>query len=277
MAEVTRKGFKDKNGNKVSLIAKVINAITGHFAGLNNKGEVVDSGYGPSDFAEASHSHDTISSTESDGSSAKVKAGLDVLTHEGYVEIELKNDQTQEGTTKTAQITMDNIDNLARALQNPAAPASGGNKLITNGQVYDALLNAGSIAQVNLKSTVVKDNSSYTYFGVKYGSSTEEENWPEGDPEGVYGQLRLALGETGNTVIPFELTVKNGSDVVQAVVLGFVYYTKTSYTIEGNTSYNHNYKFCIGSFVYNLDISEYHGHFDFPTDAFVGNNSVNSL
>ena len=96
MAEEIRKGFKDKDGRKVGIIAKVINAITGHFAGLNNNGEVVDSGYGPSDFARETHTHNIEDVTHLTdalaGKAAKDKIESDVAGHvlveDGEVDID---------------------------------------------------------------------------------------------------------------------------------------------------------------------------------------------
>ena len=119
---------------------KVSSATSGNLAGLDNTGNLTDSGKKASDFAAASHTHTHIIESESDGSSAKVTAMLDNIEHAGYVEIELKNDQRlSEAETKTATINFDNFANLNRALLSPAAPVSGGNVLITNGQVYTAL------------------------------------------------------------------------------------------------------------------------------------------
>lgn len=131
MAEVTRKGFKDKNGNKVSLIAKVINAITGHFAGLNNKGEVVDSGYGPSDFAKEGHSHSVILDASTESS---------ISIDEGIISIAIEG----EGSGGETEINGDNIGNLHRALQDPVKnsdpdSAYSNNKLITAAAVLNKL------------------------------------------------------------------------------------------------------------------------------------------
>lgn len=140
MAEVTRKGFKDKNGNKVSLIAKVINAITGHFAGLNNKGEVVDSGYGPSDFAEASHTHGSISDfAGTDGVGASVEVGEDHETQGlGVVKITVKGDG-RETDSESVTIHYNNIGNLIRALTAPDSTIQNNDKLALASAVYAAL------------------------------------------------------------------------------------------------------------------------------------------
>lgn len=280
MTQVSRKGFVDKNGQKVVIVPKVPGATSGNLASFDEDGNLTDSGAKPADFAETNHGHDKVGGQYThDNTATMAQAGTYKSDdNKAHFNIVLKDDIKAAGAPKVIDVNTENADNLKRALENPdSVPRADSDKLLTSGAMYEALLNVSGIASVNLHATVVKDNSSYTYFGVKYGSSTEEENWPEGDPEGMYAELSRALGETGNAVIPFELTVKNGSNVVQSRVLGFVYYTQTSYTEQGETSYNHNYKFCIGSFVYDLDISENHGNFDFPTNAFVGNNSVNSL
>ena len=53
---------------------------------------------------------------------------------------------------KSVRITHDNILNLLRALEDPAAPISGGDQLITNGEVWDAL--EGKANKVDVKYSV---------------------------------------------------------------------------------------------------------------------------
>lgn len=108
---------------------KVNDAVANDFVALNSDGTLKDSGKSALDFAPATgsseyassvHNHNKIFLSESDGSSAKIETGLDNITQEGYIDIELKNDQTQNQNvlTKTAQITMSNIEFLKWLLTN---------------------------------------------------------------------------------------------------------------------------------------------------------------
>ena len=56
MTQITRKGFVNKNGDKVQLKAAPVSATAGNLAAFNSKGEIVDSEKHPTDFAPATGS-----------------------------------------------------------------------------------------------------------------------------------------------------------------------------------------------------------------------------
>lgn len=128
---------------------KVSPELEGHLAMYDEHGNLKDGG-APSQFAAANHTHSAYAAashghakiedyTGTSGVGGAVEVGEDdVHQGEGIVKITVKGDGA--GTdSKSAKINYDNIDNLARALEDPASPSKDGNKLITNGQVYAAL------------------------------------------------------------------------------------------------------------------------------------------
>lgn len=147
---IDSKGFRDEERNVITIpgsSVKYPTELAGHLVQVGQNGMLEDGGE-KGQFAKANHSHGTISLTESGGASAKVKAGLDGSTHEGYVVIELKNDQTQEGTTKTAQITMSNIEFLqwllSYGIDGNGATDSTKKKVVTKGSLEAALVYIGT-------------------------------------------------------------------------------------------------------------------------------------
>ena len=88
-----------------------------------------------------------------------VKAQIDTYISDGqpYASIGLYIDNGEVFVEKEVIITLNNIDNLIRALEAPEAPALNGNKLITNGQVYTAL---GGI-----KTEFIQENANAGYGG----------------------------------------------------------------------------------------------------------------
>lgn len=163
MAEEIRKGFKDKAGNKVSIIAKVINAITGHFAGLNKNGEVVDSGYGPSDFAAKEHTHEGISNA---GSTVNINEN-------GNIRI---NPKSGAGAafifgSDITDVTSENVANLKRALRAPdEVPTQGSDNLIKSGAVFTELAKKNEIPVVHF----TKANASTSSWTLNNDDETVE-------------------------------------------------------------------------------------------------------
>lgn len=123
MTQVSRKGFVDKNGQKVVIVPKVPGATSGNLASFDAEGNLQDSEKKPADFALAGHSHSVIldASTES---SISIDEGVISFTIEGA------------GSGGETEINADNIGNLHRALQDPVKnsdpdSAYSNNKLIT--------------------------------------------------------------------------------------------------------------------------------------------------
>lgn len=120
---------------------KVENATAGNFASLNEEGNLQDSRKKPADFALAEHQHDSIGTVSSSSSSSGAVVWTEV-DREGNPAINLRLVKRSLGNTiaKPAEITIDNIDNLNRALTTPSStPENKANKLITSKAVYDAL------------------------------------------------------------------------------------------------------------------------------------------
>ena len=108
---------------------KVEDAVEGNFAGLDDEGNLTDSGKNASDFAAKNHEHDGISRY-----GAEIFADF-IDENNSMLVVGVKNNDDDDQVS----ITPSNMQNLRRALENPAAPAASGNKLITNGQVYTAI------------------------------------------------------------------------------------------------------------------------------------------
>ena len=114
---------------------KVVDAITGNLASLDENGNLQDSGKKSSDFAEAEHDHKEIRQTNSDDELALVSA---TANEDGNLWINLSLREVGE-QTKVAKITYNNIDNLNRALNPDTTPRSGSDNLVTSGGVYTAI------------------------------------------------------------------------------------------------------------------------------------------
>ena len=126
------KTFTDRDGNKHQVIGTGAGTgLNGHLAEFDENGQIKDGG-AKSQFAAAVHSHDMIKKEGTgtyEGDSAAIVTGVDSID----IEIE------KSGTLYNAEIDSTNFANLQRALQSPVAPASSGDKLVTNGQVYAAI------------------------------------------------------------------------------------------------------------------------------------------
>ena len=178
MTQVSRKGFRDKNGKQVVIVPNIPGATAGNLASFDAEGNLQDSGKKPadfvpnvpsatsgnlasfdaegnlqdsgkkaSDFAPASHVHELIKGEGTGtnaGDSAAVVAGANTID----IEIE------KSGVLYNAEINTTNFANLLRALQDPAAPASEGNALITNGLVYAALAGKSNVVHTHLPKDV---------------------------------------------------------------------------------------------------------------------------
>lgn len=98
----------------------IIGGVTpGNLAAFDDEGKIVDGG------PKSQFDHNFIADDENNG----------ISVAEGVIDIQLYDGETGGELS----IPVDELPNLARALQDPAAPAEDGNKLITNGQVYSAL------------------------------------------------------------------------------------------------------------------------------------------
>lgn len=124
---------KDSNKTIDDFVTKIQPSADGNLASLDENGNLQDSGKNVNDFAPGDHTHTYINNT-----SENVYA--EVITESAnngpHVDINLDNG---DGEFARATIDLNNINNLGRALTNPNAPISGGDSLITNGQVFTAL------------------------------------------------------------------------------------------------------------------------------------------
>lgn len=128
MTQVSRKGFVDKNGQKVVIVPNVPGATEGNLPNFDAEGNLQDSGKNTESFAPAGHSHSVIldKSTES---SVSIEGGRISIFIQG------------EGSGGETEINANNIGNLHRALVIPSSiPENDATKLITSKAVYDALL-----------------------------------------------------------------------------------------------------------------------------------------
>lgn len=119
--------------------------------------------------ADSEHYHSTITNQASGGRVALFE--VDATSKTAILEL---NDGT---IYKSAEINMNNIDNLNRALETPATqPASGSNKLITSGAVYNyiprAISNAGYGVSAD-EDGEISIGSDYVVISVDGGGEAE--------------------------------------------------------------------------------------------------------
>lgn len=127
MTQVSRKGFVDKNGQKVVIVPNVPGATEGNLPQFDAEGNLQDSGKNTESFAPAGHSHSAILDTSTESS---------ISIEEGRISI-LIDGESSGGET---EINANNIGNLHRALVTPSSiPENDAKKLITSKAVYDAL------------------------------------------------------------------------------------------------------------------------------------------
>jgi len=190
MTQVSRKGFRDKNGNQVKIVPNVPGATAGNLASFDAEGNLQDSRKKPADFAPANHGHDLIE--ESEHGLSKVEATED--DQEGCIKITLK-DNSASPTPETATIDLDNIANLIRALATPSSiPEDVATKLITSKAVYDALL--GKMA--NLRSMRITYNHVDDKFVVSESDKAVLVTFRNSAPEDTFVPVLVSLYD-GNT------------------------------------------------------------------------------
>ena len=154
MTQVTRKGFVDKNGQKVVIVPKVLGATSGNLASFNAEGNLQDSGKKPADFAPAAHAHSSIVDTY-------LHTDNGISVDNGGINISVDNGESGG----EVDITADNIGNLYRALQDPVkstdvSPTYSDDKLITAGAVYAALAEKMNV----LKEVELRFDSQVGYY-----------------------------------------------------------------------------------------------------------------
>ena len=127
MTQVSRKGFVDKNGQKVVIVPNVPGATAGNLASLDADGNLQDSGKNTDSFAPEGHSHSAILDTSTESS---------ISIEEGRISIFIQG----EGSGGETEINANNIGNLHRALVTPSSiPENDAKKLITSKAVYDSM------------------------------------------------------------------------------------------------------------------------------------------
>ena len=178
MTQVSRKGFRDKNGKQVAIVPKVPGATSGNLASFDAEGNLQDSGKKPADFAEAGHSHSVILDASAESS---------ISIDEGIISIAIEG----EGSGGETEINGDNISNLHRALEDPvkstdAAPTYNDHSLITSGAVKAA------IDEVNLSLSGKED--AIPLIGLK--QAADETNW---EPTTSYDSIYTAACSWGKT------------------------------------------------------------------------------
>lgn len=148
MTQVSRKGFVDKNGQKVVIVPNVPGATEGNLPHFDAEGNLQDSGKNTDSFAPAGHSHSVILD-ESTESSVSIEEGRISIFIEG------------EGSGGETEINANNIGNLHRALVTPSSiPENDAKKLITSKAVYDSL--AGKAGRYN-GTLIVDSNGNNSY------------------------------------------------------------------------------------------------------------------
>ena len=158
MSEVSRKGFRDKNGKQVVLkdptkADKVVGATAGNLASLDEEGNLQDSGKSISDFSLSTHTHSeyavvghkhnsiqTNTTPQGEGPGDPGVAAINVQPYadglQGCVNILLKKQGQQP---KLLTIPYDALDYLSNLIAGPQEPTAGSNRYPTSGQVHAAL------------------------------------------------------------------------------------------------------------------------------------------
>lgn len=124
---------KDSNKTIDDFVTKIQPSADGNLASLDENGNLQDSGKNVNDFAPGDHTHTYINNTSEN---VYAEVITESANNDPHVDINLDNG---DGEFARATIDLNNINNLGRALTNPNAPISGGDSLITNGQVFTAL------------------------------------------------------------------------------------------------------------------------------------------
>lgn len=209
MTKVSRKGFVDKNGQKVVIVPNVPGATAGNLASFDAEGNLQDSGKKPADFALAGHSHSAIVDASTESS---------ISIDEGIISIAIEG----EGSGGETEINADNIGNLHRALQDPVKnydpdSAYSNDKLITAAAVLHKL--SGKLDNPDV-SLMVK-------FDVSGGALTLVPDTTE------YNNI-FGLAESGvtNTVTTF-VGIYNSDDDVYTQFLGVVSVNGYDSNIDG--------------------------------------------
>ena len=164
MAEVIRKGFKDKAGYKVRLVGvaddtkadKVTTATAGDVALLTEEGNLYSNGKKLSDLSPATHSHDIEDVTgltdaladkaaknKIEGANAghvQVAGGeVDIDSPRG-LHLHITDESGDSDVQHDVDINATNVANLERALATPSStPENDATKLITSKAVYDVV------------------------------------------------------------------------------------------------------------------------------------------
>lgn len=219
MTKVSRKGFVDKNGQKVVIVPNVPGATEGNFAGLDENGNLIDSGYAPANFAAADHGHKEIEEKYGASKRAKVYCAAGENTNPAvYISI-----KTSPMTQKSVQINGDNIDNLDRALEDPdSTPIEDSDKLITSGAMYAALANKKSLEDGE------GDYASIVRIGkINHGDD-------ELDAASVYGKDAIRLGVLGGLVYIDAENIANLKSALLGLEISFVRDENGDYAIDSN-------------------------------------------
>lgn len=156
---------------------KVEGAVDGNLAGLDDEGNLTDSGKAPSDFAPAVHTHNQITDFNGfQGCGATVSVG-EGDQGEGVITLLIKGDG-RDTESKTAEIDYFSMDNLNRALDTTQPPTAGSDKLSTSGQIYTALARKTDMDFSNKiyarlmefeKLSSIKYSITATYAGIEGG------------------------------------------------------------------------------------------------------------